>query len=204
MNKTYFITLVLIGLSCYLYTHNIVTSPVSKKSTMKRQSDIYQFMLPCAEGGSLKLSDFKGKVLLIVNTAVQCGFKSQYKGLEELYQRYKDQGLVIIAVSSDDFNQEIADAEERACAIDKLVKTTFLMTDTVHVIDRKGKYAACPLYRWLNKQGAAKSWFGFGAVQWNFHKFLIGRSGEFIDWFAASTSPLNKKVTRSIEKALAK
>lgn len=195
------IALFFLGDLCY---QSMLVGAATKPEVAMVQNNhtVYQFELPGIDGKPIKLADFKGKVLLIVNTAAKCGFKGQYKELEELYQTYKEQGLVVIAVSSNDFKQEITDAHARGCALDDIVQTTFTITDMTHVIDRKGEYQACPLYQWLNEQGVRNSWFGLGAVQWNFHKFLIGRSGEFIDWFAATTSPKSKKVTRAIERAL--
>lgn len=154
----------------------------------------YRFELPAEDGSTIKLADFAGKVVLVVNTAAQCFFASQYKELEELYQKYKEQGLVIIGVSSDDFGQEIEDVEARTCSIEGHITLTFIMADTVHVTGKD----AHPLFAWLNKKAGA-----MGSVKWNFHKFLIGRDGEFIDWFAPNTGPHMKKVIKAIEKALA-
>lgn len=164
-------------------------------------SPLYTFELPAEDGSTIKLSDFKDKVVLIVNVATQCNLAAkQYKELEALYQAYKDRGFEIIAIPSNDFGQELADTEERTCALEDHVETSFLITDIVHVIDRKA-YNACPLYQWLNEKGHKAGMLG--SVQWNFHKFLIGKDGEFIDWFAATTSPIAKKVKKAIEKALA-
>ncbi len=172
--------------------------------TIKPTTDtVYDFTLTKLDGSPLDLADFKGKALLIVNTAAQCGLANQYKELEELYQKYKDKGLVVLGVSSNDFHQEIADHEERVCSIADRVVTTFPAADTVHVTDStKDGYEAVPLYKWLNKHGAQKNSL-FGSVKWNFHKFLIGKDGKFIDYFAATTKPTSKKVIKAIEKALA-
>lgn len=162
---------------------------------------IYDFALPAIDGSLIKLADFKNKVILIVNTAAKCNFASQYRDLENIHESYKDKGLVVIGVSSDDFGQEIGDHAARACSIEDHVVTTFLMTDTVHVTDSKDGYEAIPLYKWLNAEGAKKNSM-FGSVTWNFHKFLIGKDGQFIDYFAATTKPTSKKVIKAIEKAL--
>lgn len=168
---------------------------------------VYGFTLPALDGSLIKLSDFKGNVLLIVNTAAQCGLANQYKELEELYQTYKDKGFVVLGVSSNDFDQEIADHKERACSISDRVVTTFPTADTVHVTEsKKDGYEAVPLYTWLNQSAKkSKSMFSatLGPVKWNFHKFLIGKDGHFIDWFAATTKPTAKKIRKAIEAALA-
>lgn len=170
-------------------------------SAQAPESEFYQFKLPGADGSTIKLADFKGKVVLVVNVATQCNLAAkQYKELQKLYESYKDKGFEIIAVPSNDFGQELADLEERTCALADHVETSFLITDIVHVIDCKA-YAACPLYKWLNERGHKAGMVG--AVQWNFHKFLIGKNGAFIDWFAATTSPTAKKVKTAIEQALA-
>lgn len=142
----------------------------------------------------LSLSEFKGHVILVVNTASKCGFTPQYEGLEKLYQKYKDQGFDIIGVPSNDFgNQEPGDSNEIAdfCKINYGV--TFPMTVKEVV---KGKNAH-PFFLW------AKKVLGFGsAPKWNFHKYLINRHGELITYFYSITAPDSKRVVDAVEKAL--
>ena len=173
----------------------IVKAEEPMKAEPRRASDtIYDFTLTSEDGSQLPLADFEGKVVLIVNTAAKCNFAGQYRDLEQLYQQYKKDGLVIIGASSDDFGQEIADHEERVCSITDRVITTFIVADTVHV---RGKNAH-PLFAWLNHKAGM-----MGSVKWNFHKFLIGKDGYYIDWFAPTTNPMAKKVIKKIRKALA-
>ena len=130
------------------------------------------------------------KVLLIVNTASECGFTPQFKGLEALYQRYKEQGLIIIGFPSDSFFQEHDEAEKTAdvCYINYGV--TFPMVASSSV--RGGK--ANSIFKHLaNKKGAPK---------WNFYKYLIGRDGTVIDWFNSRTKPSDEKLIKAIEQAL--
>lgn len=144
---------------------------------------------------SLPLKQFEGKVLLIVNTASKCGFTSQYDGLEKLYSAYKNQGLVVIGVPSNDFGgQEPGTGEEIAnfCRINYGV--TFPMADKAIVFGDK----AHPFYVW------AKETLGFGsAPKWNFHKYLVDRRGKLIDYFHSTTAPDSKSIKQTIEKALA-
>lgn len=146
------------------------------------------------EDKPLALSEFKGKVILIVNTASECGFTPQYEGLEKLYETYKDKGFVIIGVPSNDFggqepgsNQEIA----KFCKINYGVTFPMASKEVVSGDD------AHPFYQWARKT------LGFGtAPKWNFHKYLINRKGELVDYFNSTTSPENDRVKEAIEKAL--
>lgn len=156
----------------------------------------YDFSFKTLSGQEpLALSQYKGKVLLIVNTASQCGFTKQYADLEKLYQTYKDRGLVIIGVPSNDFggqepgnNQEIA----KFCQVNFGV--TFPMTAKEIVSGDK----AHPFYLWAKKS------LGFGtAPKWNFHKYLIDRNGKLVDYFNSTTSPDAPRVHEAIEKLLA-
>jgi glutathione peroxidase len=154
----------------------------------------YRFYFTGMDDKSVPLADFKGKVLLIVNTASACGFTPQYKELEELYNRYKDKGLVVIGVPSNSFgNQESGSNKEITCFVADHYAVTFpLMAKT----DVAGA-TAHPFYLWAEEKAG---WFG--KPRWNFHKYLIGRDGEFIDWFVSTTSPLSSKVVKAIEAAL--
>lgn len=143
----------------------------------------------------MPLSQFKGKVILVVNTASNCGFTPQFKGLETLYRTYKDKGLVIIGVPSNDFGgQEPGNEKEISdfCSVNYGV--TFPMTAKEVVSGSK----AHPFYLF------AKQTLGFGtAPKWNFHKYLINRKGELIDYFYSTTAPDSTRMTKAIEKALA-
>lgn len=147
------------------------------------------------EDEKLPLQQFEGKVLLIVNTASNCGFTPQYEGLEKLYTTYKDKGLVIIGVPSNDFGgQEPGTSEEIAHFCQFNYGVNFPMTEKEVVSGND----AHPFYAW------AKKVLGFGtAPKWNFHKYLINRHGQLIDYFNSTTSPDSEKMKKAIEKALA-
>ena len=140
------------------------------------------------------LADYKGKVILVVNTASKCGFTPQYEGLEKLYEKYKDQGFVIIGVPSNDFgHQEPGTSEdiEKFCKVNYGV--TFPMTEKEVV---SGKDAA-PLYVYAKEKLGVLS-----APKWNFYKYLIDRNGKLVDYYASITKPDSDKLTKKIDSLL--
>ncbi|WP_298626563.1 glutathione peroxidase [uncultured Legionella sp.] len=156
----------------------------------------YDFSFNTLTGhGPLPLASFLGKVLIIVNTASKCGFTPQYALLEKLYEQYKDKGLVILGVPSNDFaNQESGTAEEieQFCQLNYGVSFPMAAKEIV-----SGKNAH-PFYLWARKK------LGFGtAPKWNFHKYLVNRQGELINYFYTTTSPDAPRFVKAIEKALA-
>ena len=155
---------------------------------------IYDFKALTSKGKELNFSEFEGKVLLIVNTASKCGFTPQFAGLEELNQKYRDKGLVVIGFPSGDFaNQELADGSkaEEYCQLNYGV--SFQIMKKVHV---NGKDAD-PVFKYLKSK--TRGWFG-SAIKWNFTKFLISRDGETIKRYSPLTKP--EKITRDIEAML--
>jgi glutathione peroxidase len=156
----------------------------------------YDFAFTSIEGQQLPLSDFKGKVVLLVNTASRCGFTPQYEGLQAVWERYRDQGLVVLGVPSNDFGGQEPGSEaeiKQFCEVNFAVD--FPLTSKEHVVGE----AAHPFYRWAAAQ------LGLTAKpRWNFHKYLIGPDGELVDWFATTTKPTASKVTKAIEAQLAR
>jgi len=155
---------------------------------------IYDFKALTSKGKELDFSDFEGKVLLVVNTASKCGFTPQFAGLEELNQKYRDKGLVVIGFPSGDFaNQELADGSkaEEFCQLNYGV--SFQIMKKVHV---NGKDAD-PVFKYLKSK--TRGWFG-SAIKWNFTKFLVSRDGETIKRYSPLTKP--EKITRDIEAML--
>lgn len=138
-----------------------------------------------------QLCQYEGKVILAVNTASYCGFTSQYKALEAVYAKYKDQGLVVLGFPSNDFAQEKGSNKEIAEFCENTFGVQFPMFAASSV---KGPQAN-PFFKYLTQQGATPP-------RWNFYKYLIGRDGKFIDSYNSLTEPDGKTLTRAIEKAL--
>jgi glutathione peroxidase len=164
-------------------------------SNMVQASNLHDFTLTGIDGKPMALQQFNGKVVLLVNTASECGYTGQYEGLEALWLAYKDKGLEVVGVPSNDFGgQEPGKAAEIASFCKLNYGVTFPLADKTVV---KGK-AADPVYVWAGEQAGV-----LGTPKWNFHKYLFGRDGKFIDWFSTPTEPMSAKVTTAIEKALA-
>jgi len=156
---------------------------------------IYDFKVKTMEGADKSLADYKGQVLLIVNTASHCGFTPQYAGLEKLYERYKDRGFVVLAFPANDFlDQEPGDdtAIKQFCEL--TYKTSFPLFSKISV---KGPQIA-PLYGYLT----TASGFG-GNITWNFNKFLVDRQGRVIARFGSKTDPMDPQLEEDVLKALA-
>ncbi len=160
-------------------------------------SGIYPYTLNRIDGQPMPLSQFKGKVVLIVNVASRCGFTSQYSDLEALYDAYKTKGLVVIGIPANNFaNQEPGSNDD----IQTFCKTTygvsFPMSEKVSV---KGPDIH-PLYRYLTQQTVNTS--VRGEVNWNFNKFLIGKDGRVVARYASMQNPNAKKIRTAIEALL--
>ena len=154
-------------------------------------SNASQFIFNSADGGLINLEDFKGKPVLIVNTASRCGFTGQLETLQKLSDAYISDGLTVLAVPSNDFNQELAsiDAVKEFCTIN--YNLTLPMTEITSV---RGKNAH-PFFKWV------KDTTGF-SPKWNFNKILIGPSGEIVQTFGSLTRPTSGVITNEIEKLL--
>lgn len=146
-------------------------------------ASIYDFKALRNNGEELDFADYKGKVLMIVNTASKCGFTPQYKGLEALYQKYKDQGLVIFGFPCDQFaHQEPGDDAAIAQFCEINFGVTFPLMKKIEV----NGDGAHPIYKYL--KGETKGLLG-SAIKWNFTKFLISKNGEIIKRYAPTTAP---------------
>lgn len=146
---------------------------------------------PSIDGGTLSIESWRGKPVLVVNTASQCGFTPQYEGLQRLFDTYKARGLVVLAVPSDDFNQELRSASEVKEFCELTYGITLPMTDITHV---KGS-AAHPFYK------AVKAATGF-EPGWNFNKVLIGPDGAVIGTWGSSVRPESRQIVSAIEPLL--
>ncbi|PKN79643.1 MAG: glutathione peroxidase [Candidatus Cloacimonetes bacterium HGW-Cloacimonetes-1] len=158
---------------------------------------IYDFEMTAIDGKIVKLSDYKGKVVMIVNTASKCGFTKQYKDLQELYSKYEKDGFVILGFPANNFmNQEPGtnDDIQQFCQINFGV--SFPMFEKISV---KGNDIH-PLYQYLTSKTTNPA--HGGNISWNFSKFVISRDGVVIDRFSPATNPMSKKVIKSVEKAL--
>ena len=155
----------------------------------------YDFSFNAIEGGALPLSQYKGKPILVVNTASFCGYTPQYTALEELWQRYRDRGLVVIGVPSNDFGgQEPGSAEEIKSFCEANFDVDFPLAEKARVVGAN----AHPFYRWARTALGDKA-----APQWNVHKYLIGADGKLASWFSTATSPTAPEVVKAVETALA-
>jgi glutathione peroxidase len=162
-------------------------------ATLFGAASIYDYTLNSIDGGAAPLSAYKGKVLLLVNVASKCGFTPQYKELEAVYEKYKDQGLVVAGFPANNFGaQEPGTNEEIKTFCTRKYSVTFPMYSKISV---KGSDIA-PLYEYLTKSTG-------GDIKWNFTKFLIGKDGTIIARFESPVKPDDPKVTAAIEKALA-
>ena len=153
----------------------------------------YDFKINSITGDQIDLKDFKGKPVLIVNTASYCGFTKQYTGMQELWEKYRDRGLIVLGVPSNSFNQEKSDNNDvkEFCEIN--FNINFPLTE---ITDVKGDNAH-EIYKW------AKENYGKSAVpKWNFYKILINKEGKVEDTYASLTSPTSKKITKKIESLL--
>src|ERR1700751_5523530 len=159
-------------------------------------SSIYDFTLPSIDGKPIPLASFKGKVVLMVNVASQCGYTPQYNALEAIYEKYKDRGFVIVGFPANNFGaQEPGTNEEIKTFCSRKYNVTFPMYAKISV---KGADQA-PLYAYLTKEtgkGIA------GEIQWNFTKFLVDRNGNVVQRFEPAVTPDSTEVTTAIEKQL--
>jgi len=154
----------------------------------------YDFSFTSIEGPALPLAAFKGKAVLVVNTASFCGNTPQYEALETLWKRYRDRGLVVLGVPSNDFGaQEPGSAQEikKFCEVNYSIDFPLADKEVVKGPD------AHPFYRWaLAELGPA------AAPRWNFHKYLVGQDGKLVGWFPTNTTPDAPAFIKAVEAAL--
>jgi glutathione peroxidase len=158
---------------------------------------VYDYTLNSIDGKPTPLGSFKGQVVLLVNVASRCGYTPQYTGLEALYEKYKDQGLVIVGFPANNFmGQEPGTNEEIKTFCHSKYNVTFPMMSKVSV---KGDDTT-PLYKFLTDKSTNPQ-FG-GDIKWNFTKFLVGRDGTVVARFEPAVKPDDPAVVAAIEKAL--
>ncbi len=172
----------------------VLLFPFLASAPAMAETTAYDFTLTGIDGKPMPLSQFRGSPVLIVNTASECGYTPQYEELEVLWQAYKGKGLVVVGVPSNDFGgQEPGTASEIASFCKLNYGVTFPLADKTVV---KGGNAH-PFYKWAGEQAGM-----LGKPKWNFHKYLIGPDGRFVDWFSTQTKPTGPKIKAAVEKAL--
>jgi len=154
----------------------------------------YDFNFNDLDGSNLNLSEYKDKVIVVVNVASQCGFTKQYEGMQTIWEKYESKGIIMLGVPSNDFgNQEPGNNKDIKNFCEAKFGITFPMTEKISV---KGENAH-PFYKWAKKN------YGKGAIpKWNFHKIIIGKDGKIEDTFASITKPSSKKFIQAIGRAL--
>jgi len=162
----------------------------------EKKMSLYDFHVKTIKLEDIQLSKYKGKVLLIVNVASECGFTPQYEGLEKLYQTYKDQGFMVLGFPSNQFGEQEPGDEKK---IRFFCEGTYdVHFDMFAKIDVNGENAA-PLYKFLKKEQTGFLWTE--SIKWNFTKFLIDREGRVVARYGSSTKP--ESIKEDIEKLLA-
>lgn len=146
--------------------------------------DIYEIEVTLENGEKYTLDKYKGKTMLIVNTATKCGLAGQFEALQELYEKYKDHNFVVLGFPSNQFKQEVDSADEAAAACRSNYGVSFPMHEIVIVNGDE----AHPLFNLLTEE--TKGIFG-KAIKWNFTKFLVDKNGNVITRFAPTTTPLS-------------
>jgi glutathione peroxidase len=161
-------------------------------SSLFAASSIHEFNLNSIDGKPAPLSAYKGKTVLVVNVASKCGYTPQYKGLEALYEKYKDQGFVIAGFPANNFgSQEPGTNEEIKTFCSSKYNVTFPMYSKISVAGSD----KAPLYDYLTSTGG-------GEVKWNFTKFLVGPDGKVIARFESKVTPESAELVSAVEKAL--
>ena len=159
-------------------------------------SNVYDFTLPSIDGQPAPLADFKGKVILVVNVASQCGYTPQYSALEAVYEKYKSQGFVIVGFPANNFGaQEPGTNQEIKTFCTRKYSVAFPMYAKVSV---KGSDQT-PLYQYLTKQTSAPN---AGEIKWNFTKFLVDRQGNVVRRFEPAVTPDSPELVSAVEKVL--
>ncbi len=157
-------------------------------------NSIYEYKVEALDGSTIDFSDFKGKKILIVNTASKCGYTYQYEGLEALYKKYKGK-LVIVGFPSNNFGfQEPGSNEDIAAFCQKNYGVTFPMAAK---IDVKGKDMA-PIYHWLTKKEYNN--YDNSSVKWNFQKYLVDEEGKLVGIYSSKVKPDDTELIQAIEK----
>ncbi|MDA9647810.1 glutathione peroxidase [Candidatus Pelagibacter sp.] len=176
-----------------IYLLSIVMFFFKTSATANYEKKFYDFNIESINGEIINFKDYKNKVILVVNTASYCGFTKQYDELQELWDLYKDKGLIVLGVPSNSFNQEKNNNSDIKEFCEVNFNINFPLTTLTEV---KGKNAH-EFFKWA-KDNHGKS----AEPKWNFHKILINKEGKVDDTFASFTKPMSKKLIKAIEKNL--
>ena len=155
----------------------------------------YDFQFNGINGNTIKLSNYKNKIIVVVNVASRCGFTNQYSELQKLWVNYKDKDVIVLGVPTNDFKQEPGSNSEIKDFCETNFNIDFPMTEKINVIGKKSH----PFYKW------AKDNHGKNAIpKWNFHKIIIGKDGKIAETFASITKPYSNKFIKFIEEKIRK
>ena len=160
-------------------------------SAIPSLSDVRPFSFKSIDGGYLELNDYQGKAILVANTASRCGFTNQYADLEELYRGYQDQGLVVIAVPSNDFNQELSSNSK----VKEFCNVSFGLTVPITEVTTIRGDQAHPFYSWLKREHNFQP-------KWNFYKVLLDKKGNFHSSFNSFTKPNSPSLLKVVDEVL--
>ncbi len=166
---------------------------IIEKASANYSQLAYDFEFNGIDGNKIKLSDFKNKVLIVVNVASRCGYTPQYNDLQDLWSNYKDKNLVVIGVPTNNFRQEPGTNKEIKDFCETNFGINFPLAEKIDVIGKN----AHPFYKWAKKN------HGIGAIpKWNFHKIVIGKNGKVADTFASFTKPTSKKFLNLVNREI--
>ena len=178
----------------YIYRCIISLMLFMKLSFSIASGSIFELKATNIDGSETSLSNYKGKVLLVVNTASRCGFTPQYKSLEKIYKKYKERDFVVLAFPSNDFRQELPTDEE--------IKEFCEAYELSFPIFAKGKvkgFEKQEVFKYLTEDSKGRS---IGEIRWNFEKFLVSREGKLVRRFRSSKDPNQDEITMAIESLL--
>jgi len=190
-------TLTLSLISLVLFAGIQINPAITENGLKTDVPNVHQFSVKTIKGDEVNLEEYKGSVLLIVNTASKCGYTPQYKDLQELYETYKDQGLVILGFPANNFNQQEPGTNEEILEFCEMnYGITFPMFSKVSV---KGDDQH-ELFSYLTGSGDKQE---MGGVNWNFEKFVIDKEGNLVQRYRSRINPMDKKVRDVVEELLA-
>ena len=178
----------------YIYRSIISLVLLMKLSLGIASGSIFELKATNIDGSEVSLSNYKGHVLLVVNTASRCGFTPQYKSLEKIYKKYKERDFVVLAFPSNDFRQELSTNEE--------IKDFCEVYELSFPIFAKGKvkgFEKQQVFKYLTEDSIGRS---MGEIRWNFEKFLVSREGKLVKRFRSSVDPNQDEITSAIESLL--